>query len=188
MPRLSRAVLMGILGTFLCASGIAGSMPGDAGAYEDEVKAAYLYHFTRYLEWPGEQAPRAFDIAVLGDSGIVVPLQEIARKKTVGSLPIAVRQVLDLAQIGRPRILFIARTASRWLPQVLEKTRGKECLTVSEEEGLAASGTAVNFILRDGAVKFEMNEKALKEARIQPSAQLLKLAILVDPAKKEGGP
>jgi hypothetical protein len=54
---------------------------------------------------------------------------------------------------------------------------------VGEAEGLGFLGVAVNFVLREGTVKFEMNEQALKKARIQTSSQLLKLAILVNGKK-----
>lgn len=156
---------------------------GADGAYEYDVKAAFVYHFTWYLQWPKTDAPEVFSIAVLGKSGIVAPLEEIARKKTVGGAPIVVRRCLDVSQIGRPRILFIARSASAQLPQVLEKIRGADVLTIGEEEGLGKRGVAVNFVERDGNIRFEVNEKLLKDSGIQIGSQLLKLAILVEADK-----
>jgi hypothetical protein len=170
----------------LCAAQSVEPPQRDAATYEYEVKAAFLYHFTRYLQWPEGTATDAFTIVVLGKSAIVAPLQEIAKKRSVGSTPIVVRQCVEIGQIGHPRILFIARSALPSAALALEKTRGADVLTVSEAEGLGARGVAVNFVDRGGTIRFEMNEKALKETRIQIGSQLLKLAILVDAGKVRG--
>jgi len=180
-------VLLGVAMVSLTTAQSSGPAQAETSSYEYDVKAVFLYHLTRYLQWPEEAEPEVFTIVVLGESGIVSPLQAIAKKKTIGSTPIVVRQCHEIGQIGRPRILFIARSAVPIIDQVLEKTRGTDILTVSEVEGLGTRGVAVNFVERSGTIKFEMNEKMLKEARIQASSQLLKLAILVDEEKVRGG-
>jgi hypothetical protein len=179
-------ILLGIVLAAPSAAPIFGQAPGEDSTYEYEVKAVFLYNFTRYLHWPEKTGTEAFTIVVLGKSGIVEPLQEIARKKTVGSKPIVVRQCFEAGKIGRPRILFIAKSAVPGISRVLEKIRGREILTVSEAEGLGSQGVAVNFVPRDGTIKFEMNEKALRDAGIQVSSQLLKLAIRVDEENGRG--
>lgn len=159
-----------------------GAAPDTASALEYQVKAVFLYHFTHYLRWPEDSPTGNFEIAVFGDSAIVPPLEEIAAKKTVAGRPILIRPIDRLEALGRPQVLFVARPAAPLLRRVLEEARAKAILTVGEEEGLAEQGLTVNFVLRDGAVKFEVNEEALRAGGIQPGAQLLKLAILV------GGP
>ena len=180
-------IVLGISLVSLCAAQSSGPDQEETSSFEYNVKAVYLYNFTRYLQWQEEAQPDAFTIVVFGESEIVSPLLEIARKKTIGSMPIVIRQCLEIGQIRRPRILFIAKSAVPRIDQVLEKTRGTDILTVGEAEGLAAQGVAVNFVDREGTIKFEMNEKILKDARIQVSSQLLKLAILVDEEKVRGG-
>jgi hypothetical protein len=179
-------LLLAIVVASFAAAGEDRPAPQDASFNEYDVKAVFLYHFTRYMQWPEEAEPEAFTIVVLGRSEILAPLQEIARKKTVGAKPLVVRQCLEIGQVGRPQILFIAKAAAPGLAQVLEKTRGTDILTVSEGEGLGGQGVAVNFVLREGNIKFEISEKALQEARIQTSSQLLKLAILIDEDKGRG--
>jgi len=150
---------------------------------ESEVKAVFLFNFTRYLEWPEDNGLADYPIVVLGNGEIIAPLQEIAAKKSVGSVSIQVRQCSGLEDVGLPRILFISDSAADQLPAVLEKFRGTDVLIVGETEGLAERGAAINFIIRDEAVKFEINVKALKDAGIQASSQLLRLAVLVDGEK-----
>lgn len=188
-PKIIISVSLILLGIVL-ASFAAGPdfepAPQEASLYEYDVKAVFLYHFTQYLQWPGELERGVFTIVVFGQSEIVAPLQEIAKKKTVGPRSIVVRQCSEIGQIGRPRILFISKSAAPRISQVLEKTRGMDILTVGEVEGLGFRGVAVNFVMREGTIKFEMSEKALKDARIRISSQLLKLAILVDEEEARG--
>lgn len=173
-------ILLGIAAAFPAAARDFDPAPQDPSFTEYDIKAVFLYHFTQYLRWPEDIEPDVFTIVVFGDSDIIAPLREIAKKKTVGLKPIVIRQCFEIGQIGRPRILFLAKSALSGIAQVLEKTRGTDILTIGEAEGLGSRGVAVNFVLREGTVKFEVSEKALKEARIQTSSQLLRLAILVD--------
>jgi hypothetical protein len=153
--------------------------PDQAAASEYEVKAVFVHHLTRYLQWPQPAAASSFEIAVLGRSAIAPPLRAIAAKQRIRDLPIAIRAVDDIASLGQPQVLFVASPAAPHLAEVLRRTRGRPILTIAEEEGLAGQGVAVNFVLREGSVRFEINEAALRGSGIQPGAQLLRLAILV---------
>jgi hypothetical protein len=149
-------------------------------ASEYDVKAVFIHHFTRYLKWPQAGGSDPFEIAILGESAIVAPLRALAVKETVHGRRMAIRPVAEIEFLGQPQILFIARPAASRLSQVLKWTRGKPILTISEEEGFAARGVAVNFIMRGESIKFEINEGALRARDIEAGSQLLRLAILVE--------
>ncbi|HPH44105.1 MAG TPA: YfiR family protein [Candidatus Aminicenantes bacterium] len=159
----------------------------DTSASEAAVKAVFLYHFIRYLQWPGEFDREPCPIVVLGDSAIWEPLQEISEKKTNGSVLLLVRRCEELKDAGRPRILFLSDSSAFLLPEALEKFRGTSVIVVGETEGLARRGAAINFVLRDEHVKFEINLDALKQAGIQAGSQLLRLALLVEGDKAAPG-
>ncbi len=173
------AVLLSLLLARSVVGPVYADVPKGAQA-EAEVKAVFLFNFIRYLTWPEKNDSADFLISVLGDSPIYGPLREIAGKKSAGSIPIRVQQSDQFQTIGIPRILFISDSVSSLLPEILEKFRGTETLIVGETEGLAVRGAAINFVLRDDSVKFEINVAVLKAARIQAGSQLLRLAILVD--------
>lgn len=156
-----------------------------AGSYEYDVKAVFLHHFTRYVRWPAVATDEPFEIAVLGESDILPPLRAIAARKTVDGRPIAVRQIFSVAEIGHPRILFIAKGSKVRLADVIAATRGGGTLTVSEVEGNAARGVALNFVPRGGSIGFEVNEKAIREAGLSAGSQLLEIGIRVEPAGEE---
>ena len=77
-------------------------------------------------------------------------------------------------------MLFISNAFAPRLEGVLEKLKEKSTLTISDTPGLASRGAAINFVLANGKLKFEINRRTLNEAGLQASSQLLKLAILVD--------
>jgi hypothetical protein len=173
-------ILFGIAMAVLSAARSSELPQGEISTSEYDVKAVFLYHFIQYLKWPEGIEPKVFSIVVLGKSEILAPLQEIAKKKNIGPTPIAVQQCLEIGQIGHPHVLFIAKSVAPKIAQALEKTRGTDILTISEVEGLGTRGVAINFVERDGKIKFEMSEKRLKESHIQIGSQLLKLAIRAD--------
>lgn len=153
---------------------------GEPPPREYDVKAVFIHHFTRYLRWPPDAAGGSFEIAVFGESEIVAPLREIAKRKTVDDHPIVVRQVFAAEEIGQPRILFVPRGTAFPFEELLRAVRGGTTVIVAEKEGFGRRGAAINFVLRDESIRFEVSERALRGARVSAGAQLLKLAIRVD--------
>jgi len=153
---------------------------------EDLVKSAFIYNFIRFVEWPSEDSSNAFIIAVLGESGLLNPLREISRTKTLPeNRRIEVRHWRSLEEVDRCNILFISGSMGNRLDAILGMVEGKNWLTVSDTEGFAARGIAINFVLIRESVKFEINRKAIERAGLRVSAQLLRLGILVDVKKRE---
>ncbi|MDW8290641.1 MAG: YfiR family protein [Armatimonadota bacterium] len=152
------------------------------GYNEIEVKAAFLYHFTSYIEWP----PKAFDsptapvvIGVLGRSAILDALREAVRGKSAQGRAIVVRQVQTAQEMRQCHILFIPASESRSLPRVLEELDSAPVLVVGEAEGFAQRGGMVNFFLEQSKVRFEVNPDAAKRASLNISSKLLRLARVV---------
>lgn len=146
-------------------------------AEEYEVKAVFIYNFTLYMSWPAGREEEPFEIAVFGDSAILEPLREIAARRKVGERSIAVRRVDDLRELGTPEILFLP-APSPLGPAVLA-TRARPILTVAEGEGALAHGVAVVFVLREGFVRFYIDQQVLCASGIAASSHLLKLALPV---------
>lgn len=146
---------------------------------EYEVKAAFLYNFARYVEWPrasfaGDNSPVA--ICVLGPSPFAGALERVTAGKTVSGRAFVIREWSDSAPGDRCHILFVpsaARKPFRSLPPAL-KSSG--VLTVGEAEGFAADGGVLNFILEDGKIRFEINPQAAAREQLRISSRLLSLA------------
>jgi hypothetical protein len=146
---------------------------------EYNMKAAFIYNFTKYVEWKAATGENEFIIGVIGTSPISDPLVEVVRTETVDGKKIVIKQFNKPAEIGFCHILFISRNATIALEDILAKTAGKGMLIVSEQDGYAEQGTAINFIIVNRKLKFEANVKAINAAGLTASSQLLKLAIII---------
>jgi hypothetical protein len=157
---------------------------------EYAIKATYLYHFGSFIEWPKELAGGIggkFKIGVLGKSAVVSPLQQIAGTKKVRGLAIQVQQFKSADDIKACHVLFVSDAAEddknpdpeARLKQALKQTKGKHILIVTEHEGLARKGSAMNFFIEENRVRFEINLEAARTEKLQISSNLLKLGKLV---------
>lgn len=148
-------------------------------ASEYNLKAAFIYNFTKFIEWKTASADNEFIIGIIGASPINDPLVEVIKTETVDGKKIIIKHFNKAADISDCHILFISRSAGDALEDILAKTAGKGMLIVSEQDGYAKGGTAINFVIVNRKLKFEANVKAINAAGLAASSQLLKLAIIV---------
>ena len=171
--RLCLALLLGILL-------IAGARAQTVDEYR--VKAAFLYNFAKFVEWPPETFQSSTDpiaICTLGYSPYRRGLEEAVRGKTIGSRALVVRQVSDVEQASACQILFVSASERKRAAAILPELKATGVLTVGETEGFAAEGGVVNFRVEDGQVRFEVNVAAAERANLRISSKLLSLAQIV---------
>ena len=106
-------------------------------------------------------------------------MNEIAKTNTIKDRRIVVRHFARPEDIRFCQLLFIAKKQPYPLSSILNQS-GRGILTVSEEDGFGKQGTAFNFVIINDKLKFEANLKAIDEAGLKASSQLLKLAIIVN--------
>jgi hypothetical protein len=162
---------------------LAGSFTGTINAQnaqqEANLKAAFIYNFTKYIDWDGYGRDSIFTIGVAGDSPIIESLNAIAAGSKINNKRIVVKKIMSGAEIPDCDILFISKNCRLSLNYILTKIKPGE-LTVSEQPGFAEAGTAFNFVVINNRLKFEANLKAIASAGLKAGAQLLKLAIIAD--------
>jgi hypothetical protein len=158
---------------------IAAVVNAQTGVQEADLKGAFIYNFTKYIDWNQYDDGDTFIIGVIGSSSVVRSLKEIAETNTVNSKKIEIRFFDNPGEIEFCNILFIPENIHFPLSLILSKIN-KGMLTISEERGFASEGTAFNFVRKNGKLKFEVNLKSLSKADIKASSQLLKLAIIVN--------
>lgn len=149
-------------------------------AEESSLKAAFLYNFTHFIEWDDNVFPDEFVIGVVGNSLIDEPLEEIAKTRKVNSKKIVIRYYKTSAEVEKCNILFISKNCKASLSEFLTKPELKKTLIIGEKEEFAQNGAGINFVIVDKKLKFEVNKKSLDEAGLKVSAQLLKLAIIIN--------
>lgn len=159
--------------------------PNKRISLEDKTKAVFMYHFTKYIRWPGQDSSQTFTIAILGASGIVLPLKEIEKKKTVKDKRIKILPLEELPDTLNCHILFVSKEHEDLLPDILKKARLRNILTIGATKGFGEKGVAINFLVDKGKIKFEINGRALDALNLKVSSQLLKLARFVKEKEKD---
>lgn len=154
------------------------------GLDENQLKAAYLYNFARYVEWPGEShdsSGSALQIGVVGGGEVSDLLKKTVAGKTVGDRKL---NVVDLPSYNDGRnshILFIpGETSAVEMNRLLEDLKGTHVFVVADADGFAKRGGIANFIVSDSRVKFAINQDAATRAGLKVSSKLLRLAELVE--------
>jgi hypothetical protein len=158
----------------------AAAPPMQTVAQEYNLKAAFIYNFTKYITWNGaSENTNEFVIGIFGNSPISVPLGEIARTKKVNDKKIIIRYFRTPQDISYCNILFVSRRNIYPLSSVLQQVPSGT-LTIAEDDGMAAEGAAFNFVIEENRLKFEANLKAISAAGLKASSELLQHAIIVE--------
>jgi hypothetical protein len=161
----------------LCTAAFAAETPPT----EYQVKAAFLYNFAKFVEWPADAFPSPeapFTVCVIGDDPFGPDLDAVLEGKEIAGHPMTTKRPLpegDLTSCqmlfasaregGQPAALFVAPRAGR--------------LTIGEAPGFTKAGGIIRFVMEAGKVRFEINPDAADKAGLKISSKLLKLARIV---------
>jgi hypothetical protein len=154
-----------------------------ASQREYEIKAAYLYNFINYIDWPTDALPPeggTITIGIVGDTPYATAFDPLKGKQIKGR-KLAVKQVASAKDLDQCNIVFICASEKSRLPEVLGQFKDSKLLTVGEIDGFAEQGGVINFISERNKVRFEINPEAARRAGLTISSELLKLAKLVKP-------
>jgi hypothetical protein len=178
-PTLWAAILIAVL---LCASGIARAE--EAPSLEYKVKAAFLFNFLKFVEWPPPKASEAtapITIAVLGEDKFGAAFNEITSRK-IKDRSIAIKRFADFntdeakAQLSQCQLVFISADQQKYTKDIIELLKKKPVLIVGETPGFLEVGGMVNFIMQEGKVCFELNQDTAEVSDLKMASQLMRLA------------
>jgi hypothetical protein len=148
--------------------------PRDASAadgLEYQVKAAFLFNFLKFIDWPPSPIGSPWVIGILGSDPFGEVLDDTVRGKTVGNRIVEVRRYARFADVKNCNILFIGRTEYERMGTPTQPG----LLTVGEAPGFLKSGGIINFYIEDNRVHFEIQPAVARSTGLHVSAQLLKL-------------
>jgi len=168
-----------------CLMGILTLGAGSPYAQDSEefsVKAAYIYNFTKFVEWPGELATAhrsSIDICVVGDSDLI-QTKMVFKQASTAKLNISLVEESNVKNISSHcHIAFISENQSGNLGEILAALKSQPVLTVSDMDRFAERGGMIGFTLVDNKVKLTVNPKAAAAAGLRIDAQLLEIALKV---------
>jgi hypothetical protein len=147
----------------------------------ESVKAAFLYRFLEYVDWPpGAREEGPLTIAVFGDDDLAAELQRNVRGRLAHGREIRARAVTSMQEGFDAHVLFVAARRKNRLGVLRETHEREPVLIVTEGDGTLASGSVINFIVVDGNVRFEVSLPAAEQRGLKLSSRLLSVALRVE--------
>jgi hypothetical protein len=142
------------------------------------VKAAFLYYFVKFVEWPATIAEQLGPVSmcVIGKDPFGGALVRAIEGKQVNGRPIVVRQVNGPGAATSCHVLFVSSSESSRFTDIVKTVRAWSVLTVGESDGFAERGGMVTFLMEGQRVRFQINLKAATDAGLKISSKLLQLA------------
>lgn len=165
----------------LLALGLAfwGSAAG-ATSLEYQVKAAYLYKLISFVDWPAGSLPppgAAINLCVAGDDPFGATLDQVARNQQVNGRPLAVRRIATVSKQSNCQVLYIAGSKRQSIASALQTVKGSPSLTITEPS--ETRGSIIQFVVKEGRVRFTIDAAAAAQNGLTISAKLLSLALSV---------
>jgi len=173
-------------------AGLALLMTGPAAAQTKrasvtDVQAVFLFNFAQFVDWPPEafsdpQAPLV--IGILGQDPFGSFLDETVRGESVRGRPFEIRRYRRLEEVKDCHVLFISRSETNRLPEIIAALKDRPILTVSNGDDFARSGGIIRFILDKSKIRLSIDLEAAQAARLTFSSKLLRSAQIVPPTSR----
>ncbi|HJV03304.1 MAG TPA: YfiR family protein [Burkholderiaceae bacterium] len=179
--RLLAAAVAGMAGAALAP----GAASAQAGALERQVKAAYLYKFAGFVEWPEGSFARPDSPLVIGVASadaLADQLELTVAGRNAGGHPLQVKRVHKGDALTGLHMLFVGAVDKAQLPDLLAACQSQSVLTVSDSEEVHALGSIIHFIIADDKLRFEVALKQALASHIKISARMLSAAYRVQGA------
>ena len=158
----------------------------EAGDVLVQLKVAYIYNFTRFIDWPSPLVERPFVVAVIGDPEIERGLRNLeAEGKEFDGRAIEIRNYANIDAIESCEVLFVGSGASGQLEAIVERTARAPTLLIGDTPGYASRGVAIEFFLKPDIfrekqkLRFRINPAALADRGLAVSSQLMDVAEVV---------
>jgi hypothetical protein len=143
---------------------------------EDDIKAAFLFNFTKFVEWPATDRTRPFRICTVAEPAFGTAVERTIAGETAGGRPIehVTPPTPDAARSCH--MLFVGRVENDRLERWLAAVRGAPMLVVGESRAAWDRGAHINFVVDENRVKFDVNPDAASRAGLTVSSKLLRVA------------
>lgn len=151
---------------------------GHAPFKEYDIKAAFVYNFIKFVEWPENlmNSSDEISIAILGRDPFRGKLDKLIAGKLVKNRRLTVDRYSDIRQIQFCHVLFISNSEKRDLRSIFASIKNKNFLTIGESSNFLKRGGIIKFLEYDNKVRFEINLKKAHATKLKISSRLLRLA------------
>jgi hypothetical protein len=149
---------------------------------EFDVKAAYLYNFAKFVQWPADATrrdPRTFQVCVLGEDPFGPVLDRVVAGGSIDGRTVVPRRVASAQDARACHILFLGGMDERREAETLETLGRADVLTVSDLPAFTQRGGMIQFVVQGARVRFEVNLDRARDAGLMLSSELLRVALAV---------
>lgn len=159
-------------------------LPGNsplAQTEEYQVKAAFLYKFAGYVQWPAQifsDETSPFVFGILGADALADSLEKIVKGREVNGRPIEVRRLRQDTPVAGVHVLFVGQSSTASIESDLAEVAAGSVLTVTERP-LRPSGSVINFEIVDERVRFDVSLIHAEQGKLLISSRLLQVAYKV---------
>lgn len=146
---------------------------------EYEIKAAFIYNFAKFVEWPEDtftDAKAPLVLGIVGSSPIGAALESL-ENKTVRGRQLIIQQVAAQNNLSQCHMIYICESEKSDMNRILEHLGSQPVLTISDIQNFVATGGHINLVIRQNKIRFIINSIAAKKANLKISSRLLKLSI-----------
>ncbi|MBN1237995.1 MAG: YfiR family protein [Gammaproteobacteria bacterium] len=166
--------------------GAAAAAARESAYSEEEVKAAFLYNFGSYVQWPVADRPNdTISIAVLAAPEVAAELERFVRGRTIAGRPVRVHRLREISDLEGDEVLFIGAAENGRLSQLIDALDGSPTLVVSDAPDGLSEGAMINFRLVERRVRFEVSVPRAQEAGLMLSSRLLSAALRVETTRRD---
>ena len=154
-----------------------------------QVEAAYLYNFSRFVEWPAKTAfpqSNSFTICILGEDPFGQALDATLAGETIGNQRVVARRISSPQMSADCQILFISSSEASRLNKIIETLNKNAVLTVSDIPQFSQHQGMIQFVMEENRIRFEVNLTATQRAGLTLSSELLKVATAVRKSPQPG--
>lgn len=152
----------------------------NSSAQEEKYIGLFVYNFTKYFDWPEQSKSGDFIVEIIGHQSVFDELVKITQGKKIGNQNITIRNLKNIQEMSTTsHMVFVGHWQSRYLSEVLGKVNRKPVLVISEMEGMLELGADINFVIRDGTIKFEMKTTNINSRQIKIDPRIRELAYRV---------
>lgn len=166
--------------TFVAVIAVTAHMAGAQSvqpSLENDVKAAFLYHFTKFVEWPAPaDTGEPFQVCTLADDVFVAAVDRTIADESVSQRPLVQVEPRTIEEARRCAILYIGARFSDQGAPLVNAVRDLPVLTVSEGAAFVKQGGAIAFVLENNRVRFDISQRALQRSGLKASSKLLRVA------------
>ena len=181
VPGVTVLAMWILLGT----SASARQAPSNASV-EAQVKAAFLFNFAQFVQWPGEAFPdrnSPFTMCLIGDS-IEDALEKTIEGETLNGRRIVIRQPTTPENVRACHLLYVSKSEARRSMETIVAASGVPILTVGDSEEFINEGGMIRFTEAGRRIRFEINPDAAESASLRVSSRLLRLADIARPRQR----